>query len=278
MKIIFVCTGNTCRSPLAEGYLKSKNIPDLQVLSRGLFADGSPVSENSRIVAEESGIDISNHISKQLTNADLDADRFYCMSDSHRQMLLSVGIPQEKIFVLGGGIDDPYGGSIGLYRVCRDEIFTQIDLLSFGEVSVRKAEYNDIPFIAQLEKECFSSPWSENAIRESMDANTHFLVAVSNGNVLGYMGISVILDEGYITNIAVSEKYRNNGIGKLLLKECFALAEKFSLSFVSLEVRVSNHNAISLYEKSGFKEEGLRKNFYTNPLENAIIMTRRFSK
>lgn len=278
MKIIFVCTGNTCRSPLAEGYLKSKGIPDLEVYSRGLCADGSPVSENSRIAASECGIDISAHVSKQLTRDDLDADRFYCMSDTHRQMLLSVGVPHDRVFVLGNGIPDPYGGSIGYYRVCRDEIFKQIDRLSFGCVSVFKAEYTDIPDIAKLETECFSSPWSENAIKESMDAKTHFFVAVTDGNVIGYLGISAILDEGYITNIAVTEKERGRGVGTLLLKKCISLAKELSLAFISLEVRASNEKAISLYQKMGFNTEGRRKNFYTVPNEDAIIMTRRFSK
>lgn len=278
MKVIFVCTGNTCRSPLAEGYLKSKHLPDLEVESRGLCADGSPVSENSRLAADECGIDISHHISKQLTTADLVADRFYCMSASHRQMLLSIGVPDSKVFILGCGIHDPFGGSLGYYRVCRDEIFSQIDRLSFGAISVFKAEYADIPDIARLERECFSSPWSENAIKESMDAATHFFVAVSDGNVIGYLGISAVADEGYITNIAVTENQRGRGVGTLLLDRCLTLARELTLAFVSLEVRVSNERAISLYEKMGFSNEGRRKNFYTNPTEDAIIMTRRFSE
>ena len=92
-KIIFVCTGNTCRSPMAEGYLKSKNRKDLEVLSRGLAADGSPVSENSMLSMKELGIDISDHISKQLSFSDVDSSSiFICMSSSHADVLEGLGL------------------------------------------------------------------------------------------------------------------------------------------------------------------------------------------
>ena len=91
------------------------------------------------------------------------------------------------------------------------------------------------------------------------------------------MGINVILDEGYIANVAVDPKYRKAGVGTLLVRRIFSLAREKGLSFVTLEVRASNENAISLYEKCGFKTEGRRKNFYSDPKEDAIIMTRRFN-
>ena len=90
------------------------------------------------------------------------------------------------------------------------------------------------------------------------------------------MCTSFILDEAYITNVAVFPEYRKMGVGTALLNKVFALKDELNLSFVSLEVRQSNLSAIRLYEKLGFKTEGTRKNFYTNPLENALIMTKRF--
>ena len=95
--------------------------------------------------------------------------------------------------------------------------------------------------------------------------------------LIGYIGIKAVIDEGYITNIAVFPEFRRRGVAKALLNKVFEFAKEKGLSFVSLEVRPSNTEAISLYEKTGFKEEGRRKNFYRLPLEDALIMTKRFS-
>ena len=93
---------------------------------------------------------------------------------------------------------------------------------------------------------------------------------------MGYIGISCIIDEGYITNVAVFPESRKKGVGTALLERVFSLAKDMGLSFVSLEVRESNIPAISLYEKLGFKQEGKRKDFYRDPKEDALILTKRF--
>ena len=280
MKVIFVCTGNTCRSPLAEGYLSSKNISGLTVCSRGIYADSSPVSENSAKTALKYGFDISAHISKPITEDDLDADFFICMSDSHKELVLQYPVESQRVFVLSGGIPDPFGGDLTVYDICANRIFDAIDNLLFEGFftgfCVKDISFEHIKEIAKLEKECFSTPWSENAIAESVSAGTKFFVAEKGGKVAGYVGISTVLDEGYITNVAVASDYRRSSVATLLLSRIFTLARKFDLSFVSLEVRNSNIPAISLYEKNGFKQEGKRKNFYEAPLEDALIMTRRF--
>lgn len=273
MDILFVCTGNTCRSPIAEGYLRSLNIENLKVSSCGLCADGSRVSQNSAAVMGEIGIDITHHVSRQITKDDVKtADRIICMSNSHKQMLESLGIKAE---VLGNGIPDPYGKDLNEYRRCRDEIIREIDKL-FRTISVVPITETHIKDIANLEKECFSNPWSEKTIAEAYKNGTKFFVAIKNLKVLGYAGISAVLDEGYITNIAVLEKYRKQGVASALIENLFLFAKQNSLKFISLEVRESNIPAITLYNKFGFKKEGFRKNFYENPRENAIIMTKRF--
>lgn len=131
--------------------------------------------------------------------------------------------------------------------------------------------------IALLEKHCFSNPWSEISLENELDKdNSCFLVSLKNGKVMGYIGMNYILDEGYITNIAVFEQYRRNGVATKLLDNLILVCMNLKLSFLSLEVRVSNKRAISLYEKFGFENLGRRKNFYTLPKEDAFIMTKYF--
>lgn len=272
MNILFVCTGNTCRSPMAEGYINSK-YSNITAKSCGIFTDGSPASENSKTAMAEIGIDISSHISTPINQELIEwADRIICMSPSHKQMLEGVGVTAK---VLGNGIPDPYGGDINCYRACRDEIISSIDA-NFPKPNVKLIAYHHIKDIVKLEKVCFTTPWSEENLIRTFENGTKFFVCEKDGKVLGYVGLSAILDEGYITNIAVFPKYRKMGVATALIEHLFDFAKQNSLSFISLEVRVSNQNAISLYEKFGFKAEGKRKNFYTLPTEDALIMTKRF--
>ncbi|MBR6573053.1 MAG: ribosomal protein S18-alanine N-acetyltransferase [Clostridia bacterium] len=271
-KIIFVCTGNTCRSPMAEGYLKSKQT-DFEIISRGLTADGLPVSSNSKIAMEKIGIDISSHTSKQLTKEEADsAHLIVCMSPSHAQFLTFAGVDEEKIRVLG--VDDPYGCDLSVYEECRDQIIKGIDKL-FNGVDIREFKEKDEIYIAMLEKECFSEPWSEKAILDAKENNTLFVVAQAEEKIIGYAGLQIVLDEGYITNVAVTKEHRGKGVAKALMEKLFKIAEEKDLAFITLEVRESNLAAINLYKKLGFEKEGERKNFYVNPKENGHIMTKR---
>lgn len=135
-----------------------------------------------------------------------------------------------------------------------------------------------VPDVAAIERECFSQPWSEDMLAEELyNDNASFIVAVADdGTVLGYAGLTVVLDEGYINNIAVRSQYRRMGVADALLGTFINFAEDH-LAFLTLEVRASNDKAISLYTKNGFVQEGRRKDYYKDPKEDAIIMTRRFS-
>ncbi len=131
-----------------------------------------------------------------------------------------------------------------------------------------------IPGIAMLEKECFSEPWSENALSEELsNENSHFLVALAD-DVAGYIGVQEICGEAYITNIAVFPEYRKCGIGRMLLNSATEGAKSRNCEFITLEVRESNIPAIALYESEGFERAGVRKNFYSSPVENGVIYTK----
>ena len=281
MNVLFVCTGNTCRSPMAEGYLKSLGLEGIQVKSAGMSFSGDPASTNSVRVMNELGIDISSHRSALITASHIEwADRIYCMTSSHKNALKEAGADQSKLFVLGDGIPDPFGRDIDAYRLCRDKIIRAIDGFDFAKqmsVCVMSDE-SEADCIEAIEKVCFSKPWSRKSIIESFSHGTKFVLCKERGKTVGYMGISCVLDEGYVTNIAVLPEYRRKGVASALIEYCFALASEKKLSFVSLEVRKSNLAAIKLYEKFGFEIIGERKNFYECPTENALVMTRRFEE
>lgn len=129
--------------------------------------------------------------------------------------------------------------------------------------------------VAEIEQTCFSDPWSRRMLSEHLENGcAATLVALgSDGTVLGYAGLLVVLDEGYITNVAVRPEYRRQGIAGELLSVFHRFAEGNNMAFMTLEVRESNASARALYTKHGFTEVGVRKNYYDHPKENAIIMT-----
>ena len=131
---------------------------------------------------------------------------------------------------------------------------------------------------AALERVCFSDPWSRNMLAEELDnALAAFLAALDGtGAVVGYAGLQVVLDEGYILNIAVRPDCRRQQIASQLLEVFINFAQGNRLSFLTLEVRASNAPAIALYERWGFAEAGRRRNYYEHPREDAVIMTREF--
>ena len=132
--------------------------------------------------------------------------------------------------------------------------------------------------VAELERICFSGPWSRNMLAEELDnLLSAFLVALDdNDRVVGYAGLQVVLDEGYITNVAVRPECRRQGIAAKLLQVFLDFAKANKLAFLTLEVRASNYDAIALYGSRGFRSAGRRKNYYEHPREDAIIMTLEF--
>ena len=133
--------------------------------------------------------------------------------------------------------------------------------------------------LERLERICFSRPWSRKMLAEELEnACAAFLVAEEpeTHRVLGYAGVLVMADEGYITNVAVFPEYRRQGIAAQIIKVFCDFAAGNHLAFLTLEVRPTNTAAIELYRSFGFEEVGRRKNYYDLPKEDALILTRYF--
>jgi len=132
--------------------------------------------------------------------------------------------------------------------------------------------------LERLERICFSRPWSKRMLGEELENQcAAFLVAEDEeGRVLGYAGLLVMLDEGYITNVAVFPEYRRMGIAAKIIEVYLNFAAANDLAFLTLEVRPSNEAALALYRRYGFEEVGRRKNYYELPKEDALILTRFF--
>ena len=136
-----------------------------------------------------------------------------------------------------------------------------------------------IPQMVELEKICFSLPWTADMIKSELNnPSCLYLAAVDGDTLVGYIGVQTVLDEGYINNVAVRPEYRRQGIAAALISLLVEQARAIGLAFMTLEVRESNAPAIPLYEKLGFTTVGRRKNYYEKPREDAILMTIFFTK
>lgn len=135
--------------------------------------------------------------------------------------------------------------------------------------------------LEQLERMCFSRPWSKKMLAEELDNQcAAFLVAVEpeTEKAVGYAGLLVVANEGYITNVAVDPSCRRQGVAAQLLQVFDNFAKGNHLAFLTLEVRPSNAAAIALYEGFGFREVGRRRNYYDLPKEDALILTKYYTE
>ena len=151
-------------------------------------------------------------------------------------------------------------------------------MIKMGTYSIRPMKREDLSAVAELEKVCFSEPWSLALLSDSLHRKEYlFLVAEAEEEsgikrIAGYLGARIVLDEMEIANVAVFPEYRKRGIGEAMMTELLSLATEQELYGVTLEVRISNETAIRLYEKLGFVREGIRPGFYSKPVEDALIL------
>lgn len=143
------------------------------------------------------------------------------------------------------------------------------------QIRICDAEPQQLDELETLERSCFSLPWTKEMLAGQLPDEHHVFLAAEaeNGELLGYVGMMTVLDEGYISNVAVAPPWRRRGIASALLEELLRRARQREMAFVTLEVRESNEAAINLYRNFGFVPVGLRKNYYEAPVENAILMT-----
>lgn len=282
MKILFVCTGNTCRSPMAQALMKAKckNRSDIEIASCGLCAfSGDTATKESIEAMKKYGIDLTDHRARPFSPYMISEFDLFCVMTNSQAQALSQVVPKEKIIVMG--ISDPYGKGQECYKKCAEEINMSLDVIlaNLDKIQVSPMTETDIKVIADIEKECFADPWSEDGLRSELtNENALFLTAKVQDKIAGYIGVHTVLDESYIANVAVSSDFRRTGIASELLSIAEKKVREKGCSFISLEVRISNTPAINLYKKHGYISQGERKNFYSHPTENALIMTKTFSE
>ncbi len=285
MNIAFVCSGNTCRSPMAEAIFKEKIKPYKEFCSVASFGvnamTGDTANEKAvEILKSEYNIDLSYHRSRIISNYAIDlCDYIICM-DRYNYGIIEL-VAGEKAILLGNGIDDPYGGDLEVYRECAKQIETEIDNLLASDLffSTSLMEHDDIPIVAEIEKNNFSEPWSELAFKEELE-NELAICYVEKylDKPVGYVCAQIVHPEAFLCTIACDNNLRRRGIGERLVSYLCDYCKYKRCESLSLEVRVSNIPAQKLYEKLGFENLGKRKNFYSKPTEDAYIMTKYFKE
>ncbi|WP_352418326.1 ribosomal protein S18-alanine N-acetyltransferase [Proteiniborus sp.] len=145
-----------------------------------------------------------------------------------------------------------------------------------SDVIIREMTEEDVDGVLAIEREVFTTPWSREAFVLEITENqlARYVVAEKDEKIVGYGGLWLILDEGHITNIAVSSPYRGQGIGNLIVEKLVDICEKRDIKNMTLEVRKSNLIAQSLYKKYDFIDCGVRKGYYSDTKEDAVIMWR----
>lgn len=150
------------------------------------------------------------------------------------------------------------------------------EIIDFKKLIIRKVQKEDAFRLAKVEAACFSAPWSQKALEESLaGGRSLYLAAEYEGHFIGECGVHFVCGEGEITNVAVLPKFRRTGIGRALMEELLKQSKAQGIHEFTLEVRAGNASAIRLYERLGFQTEGIRRNFYEKPREDAMIMWKR---
>lgn len=143
-----------------------------------------------------------------------------------------------------------------------------------AELVFRQMTVDDIDQVYEIEKWSFALPWTKESFRHEMENNdyAYYVIAETEDGIVGYCGMWLILDECHITNVAILPQERGKKYGLKLMEEAIRIAKSKGAGLMTLEARVSNHAAQNLYRKMGFQNGGIRKRYYTDNQEDAIVM------
>lgn len=141
---------------------------------------------------------------------------------------------------------------------------------------LREMLVEDLDEVMEIENDLFAAPWTKEGYFTFLTRDdSMFLVVEEKGHILGYCGLLMVLDEGDVTNVAVRRDRQREGIGHFLMDSLVRLAAERGITTIHLEVRESNGTARRLYERMGFVQDGIRRHYYTDPVEDAVLMTRK---
>lgn len=236
----------------------------------------SGAAKNACIAVGKYGATLANHISTQLTVEDLKEYKLILtMTSSQRDMLRNY-VNDEKIMTLSdfagevGEVSDPYGGSLELYEKTAEQIRYYILRGISRNSKCVFAQNCDLDSIVKMEKEYFADSWSENSVK--LQIENHKIIVIKFGEIiLGYCIFMIAADEGEILRIATLKNMRKGGVGKKLLTSVIYEMKESGVGEVFLEVRAGNESAISLYKSIGFEEIGIRKGYYKDNGEDAVL-------
>ena len=285
LKFLFVTTSDVCRGPMCtlmfRELIRKSGVEDVEIFHAGMKVKegGEPPIPSVAAALERQGLSADGYCAGALTDELLETADFIICPTEGILSSLTYAAESSKLFCLRGGVSEPGFGSDKTYDRLAYEIENCLSDLYLRRVEVRAVpmRMEHIPRIAEIERACFKKPWTEQMLIDELTVpGARFFAAVdSKGETVGYVGANNNAGEVYLGDVAVLPSRSGMGIGTVLLNRLISVCIAEEAEFISLEVRKSNLSGRRLYERCGFREVGRRPSFYSQPTEDAIVMTKR---